>query len=93
MTPELPRTRDEVRALLRSSALARPPRRFALYESVEDDAGWDGRVFAWGLGFEDHPVVRSMDERLHGRFTCEESLLRILGRRSDIGLLWIDAEQ
>lgn len=93
MTPELPRTRDELRALLRSWALANPPRRFALYESTEDDVGWDGQVFAWGLGFEDHLVVRSMDETVHGRFTSEESMLRVLGQRCDVGLLWVDIER
>jgi hypothetical protein len=81
-------TRRQVTALLRDWARDNPPRRFALYETGRDDNGWDGNIFAWGLGFDDHLVVRSLDERLHGRFSSADSTLR---RRSDIGLVWVDS--
>lgn len=83
-------TRRQVYALLRDWARDNPPRRFALYETARDDNGWDGNIFAWGLGFDDHLVVRSLDERLHGRFTSVDSTLRTLRRRSDVGLVWVD---
>ncbi|OZM74756.1 hypothetical protein CFN78_00515 [Amycolatopsis antarctica] len=85
-------TRAEIRALLRTWARENPPRRFALYETGSDENGWDGTVFAWGLGFDTHLVVRSIDERVHGRFSSAETMLSVLGRRFDLGMVWIDEE-
>jgi hypothetical protein len=84
-------THRQVTALLRDWARDSPPRRFALYETGRDGNGWDGHIFAWGLGFDDHLVVRSLDERLHGRFSSADSMLRTLRRHSDLGLVWIDS--
>lgn len=84
-------TRDEIAALLRDWARNNPPRRFALYRTVEDDAGFDGDVFAWGLAHEHYLVVRSLDELLHGRFVSAESLLAYVSRsHPHTGVVWID---
>src|SRR5699024_7912006 len=81
----------DVAALLREWARGNAPRRFALYRTVRDDAGYDGDVFAWGLAHEDHLTVRSLDERLHGRYVSTQSMLRHLSRDdADIDLVWID---
>lgn len=84
-------TRDEIEALLRDWARNNPPRRFALYRTVEDEAGFDGDVFAWGLAHEHYLVVRSLDELLHGRFVSVDSLLAYVSQSlADVGLVWID---
>lgn len=84
-------TRVEIEALLRDWARENPPRRFALYRTVEDDAGFDGDVFAWGLAHDNYLVVRSLDELLHGRFVSADSLLAFVSQRlTDVGLVWID---
>ena len=84
-------TRDDIEALLRDWARNNPPRRFALYRTVEDEAGFDGDVFAWGLAHEHYLVVRSLDELFHGRFVSAESLLAYVSScHPDTNLVWID---
>lgn len=84
-------TPGEVAALLRDWARGNAPRRFALYRTVHDDTGYDGDVFAWGLAHENHLTVRSLDERIHGRYVSTTSMLRHLSRdTAHIDLVWID---
>lgn len=84
-------TRHDIEALLRDWARQNPPRRFALYRTIRDNAGYDGDVFAWGLAHDRYLVVRSLDEALHGRFVSADSLLNYIHRDwPHAGLVWID---
>lgn len=90
-----PYSAEEVASTLEEWARTYPPSRFVLY-GVQDDpdnGGYDGDIIAWGLGFDDHVYVQSVDTRVGGRFTSPDSMRRIMFRPDrDIRLLWIDPE-
>lgn len=86
-------TRAEIQAVLCDWALEHPPRRFALYRTYQDQIGYDGEVFAWGLAHDRYLAVRSNDERFHGRFVSPESMLNYFGDPLDVSMVWIDEQQ
>lgn len=85
-------SRNEIQAVLRDWARRHPPRRFALYRTYEDEAGYDGDVFAWGLAHDNYLAVRSNDERFHGRFVSSASLLDYFDHPEGVNLVWIDRQ-
>lgn len=86
----LPFTRDQVVAVLRQSARRNPPSRFAIYGVCQDDAGFDGAVVAWGLGYEDHLDVRSSELGVTGSFSSVATMSLVFGESCEI--VWIDPE-
>jgi hypothetical protein len=48
----------------------------------------DGRVFAWGLVFDDGVHTVSTDGRERGSFVSLDSALSLFGRVSEVGLVW-----
>ncbi|WP_326556663.1 hypothetical protein [Micromonospora sp. NBC_01796] len=83
-------TPEEFHQLLLELATDYAPRRFAICEEHGDRI--DGRVFAWGMAFEDHAWLCADDSSLVGKFATAENAVRVLsrgGRR--LHLSWIDA--
>jgi hypothetical protein len=90
-----PLSREEAAATLQEWARTYPPSRFVVYGVADDPdyGGYDGDVIAWGLGFDDHVYVQTVDCQIGGRFSSADSMRRIMFRRErDIRLLWIDPE-
>ncbi|TCP53981.1 hypothetical protein EV191_10321 [Tamaricihabitans halophyticus] len=85
-----PLPREHVGAVLRALAREDAPPRFALYAISEDAYGCDGEIIAWGLDIEDSLVVHSPCGRFRGSFQSTTSMLRILGVREDVRLVWLD---
>lgn len=96
LTP-LPLDREEAAALLRSDSREFPPRRFAVYELYDAGApfGYDGAILGWGLDLGEQVILHRLDGGPHGRFRTAETMLRLLTRRRDVELVWLDepAEQ
>lgn len=67
------------------------PRLFTLCEEYGDRA--DGRVFAWGMAFEDRADVVGVGGRMRGSFCSPEAALRVLSRCRRLRLLWCDPER
>ncbi|WP_433343661.1 hypothetical protein [Micromonospora sp. CA-111912] len=66
------------------------PRRFAICEEYGDRV--DGRVFAWGMSFEDGVLLHSDDRTSTGHFADAEGALRLFSRTGrQLRLIWIDA--
>lgn len=83
-----PLSEAEFMGLLGELCAAFAPRRFALSEVYGDFE--DGRVFAWGLAFEDWTLLCSDDGQLLGVFPSAERALDRLSRRVNLRLVWID---
>ncbi|MGH4019888.1 MAG: hypothetical protein ACRDT0_11750 [Pseudonocardiaceae bacterium] len=73
---------QEVAALVADGA----PRLFALVEEYGDRA--DGWVRAWGMAFDDHAEVVSVDRGLLGTFPSAERAHRAFSRRAKVRLVW-----
>jgi hypothetical protein len=88
----VPVTREKAGVVLRHLAKTYPPSRFAVYEIVpdEDGPGFDGQVVAWGLGYDDHLDVQSIEPGMRGRFSSVESMSFLFGDAFEI--VWIDPE-
>lgn len=83
-----PLSETEFMDLLGELCVAFAPRRFALGEVYGDYD--DGRVFAWGVAFEDRAVLCSDDGQRIGVFPSAERALARLSRRGRLRLVWID---
>ena len=65
------------------------PRRFAICEEHGDRI--DGRVFAWGLAFEDSALLCDDEQAYTGRFRSPDSAMRLFARSGRrLRLIWID---
>lgn len=85
-----PLSETEFMDLLGELCIDFAPRRFALGEVYGDYD--DGRVFAWGVAFEDRAVLHSEDGQRIGVFPCAERALAQLSRGLNLRLVWIDPE-
>ena len=82
-------TPEEFHQLMAELATDYAPRRFAICEEYGDRL--DGRVFAWGIAFEDHAWLCADDATFTGRFSEAENAVRIFSRTGrHLHLLWID---
>jgi hypothetical protein len=88
----VPITREKAAAVLRHWARSDAPSRFAVFEILPDEEGpgFDGRIIAWGLGYEDHIEVQSVEPGMGGRFRSTSSMAFLFGQ--SIEVLWIDPE-
>ncbi|MFI6757898.1 hypothetical protein ACIBF5_01960 [Micromonospora sp. NPDC050417] len=82
-------TPEEFHQLMTDLAADHAPRRFAIYEEYGDRV--DGRIYAWGLAFEDHAWLGADDRSFTGRFANAQNAVRILARTGrQLRLTWID---
>ncbi|KAB1933773.1 hypothetical protein F8271_24175 [Micromonospora sp. ALFpr18c] len=82
-------TQKEFHLMLVELANAFAPRRFAICEEHGDRI--DGRVFAWGLAFEDSALLCDDEQALTGRFRSPDSAVRLFARSGRrLRLIWID---
>jgi hypothetical protein len=68
------------------------PRLFAVVQVYGD---WvDGRIAAWGMAFEDHAEVVSVDGRTHMSLRSAERAVRGFRRRPDVNahLVWVNPD-
>jgi hypothetical protein len=82
-------TPEEFHQLMVELATDYAPRRFAVCEEYGDRV--DGRVYAWGVAFEERVWLSADDRSLTGSFVNAENAMRVLrrtGRR--LRLIWID---
>lgn len=88
----VPVTREKAAAVLRHGARSDPPSRFAVFEILpdEDGPGFDGRIIAWGLGYDDHIEVQSIEPGMSGRFQSTSSMTFLFGQNLEV--VWIDPE-
>ena len=66
------------------------PRLFALVEEAGERV--DGRVFAWGLAFEDHAEVVGVDRAIRGSFRSADSARLVFSRCAKMRLVWYDPD-
>jgi len=88
-------TREDVTSTMEEWAHTNPPSRFMIYGIIDPTStvGYDGDVIAWGLCFNDHVYVQSVDSHVGGRFRSPKSMRRVLSHRyGDIHLVWVDPE-
>ncbi|MFK3982020.1 hypothetical protein ACI2K4_16790 [Micromonospora sp. NPDC050397] len=82
-------TPEEFHQLMTELAADYAPRRFAICEEYGDRV--DGRVYAWGVAFEEHAWLQTDDDSFTGRFANAPSAARMLGRTGRrLRLIWID---
>ncbi|GIG62767.1 hypothetical protein Lfu02_71390 [Longispora fulva] len=82
-------TDEEFDSLLETMAHEGAPRRFALCQVRGDRE--DGRVYAYGMQFDDHAVVRRFEEgALADIMQSAESARRMWSRIGQFRLVWID---
>ncbi|MFE2498044.1 hypothetical protein [Streptomyces scopuliridis] len=80
--------REEFTSLLRDIVADTAPRLFAVVQEYGDRV--DGRVAAWGMAFEDHAEVISVEGHRRTRTASHEQALRAyrLGTRVVPQLMW-----
>ncbi|MEV7866042.1 hypothetical protein AB0P17_08050 [Streptomyces sp. NPDC088124] len=80
--------REEFTALLRGIVTDTAPRLFAVVQEYGDRV--DGRVAAWGMAFEEHADVISVEGHRRTRAASPEQALRAyrLGTRAVPRLMW-----
>jgi len=78
----------EFAALLRMLVADCAPRLFALVEEAGERL--DGRLFAWGMAFEDHAEVVGVDRVIRGSFESADSAQRLFSCRAKMRLVWYD---
>ncbi|GAA2107249.1 hypothetical protein [Actinomadura alba] len=66
------------------------PRRYSV--CALDVEAEDGAVLAWGLAFPGRAVLCKLDGRPAGTFVSAESSMRMLRRRGEVRLIWIDPD-
>jgi hypothetical protein len=86
----VPLTREKAAAALRHFARQDPPSRFAVYRLHEDEDGFDGMIVAWGLGYDDHVDIRSVEPGMGGYFDSIRSISFLFGENHQI--VWIDPQ-
>ncbi|MGW0433792.1 hypothetical protein ACWDV4_14800 [Micromonospora sp. NPDC003197] len=88
-TPQPLGTPEEFHQMLVDIAVDFAPRRFAICEEYGDRL--DGRVFAWGLAFEEQALVSDVECRFLGRFQAADSAVRLFSRTGrHLRLIWVD---
>ncbi|MEV6231606.1 hypothetical protein AB0L88_27495 [Saccharopolyspora shandongensis] len=71
--------------------IRRAPKLFALCELDRDETEWElaeGRVFAWGLAFDDHAEVISTDGRGRGTFRSPSRAAELFAHTAEIRLVY-----
>ncbi|MGH3870644.1 MAG: hypothetical protein ACRDSR_03850 [Pseudonocardiaceae bacterium] len=66
------------------------PRLFALVEEIGERV--DGRIFAWGLAFEDRAEVVGVDRTIRGSFASADSARLMFSRCGKMRLVWYDPD-
>jgi hypothetical protein len=66
------------------------PRLFALVE--EEGERVDGRVFAWGMAFEDRAEVVGADRAIRGSFSSADSAHLVFSRCGKMRLVWFNPD-
>lgn len=80
---------DEFSALVQEIVDDYTPRVFALVEERGDRI--DGRIFAWGLQFDERATVFCPEGRLFAKTTSADSAHRLFSRIRNLRLLWPSA--
>jgi hypothetical protein len=86
----VPISQQKAEAVLRHMAREYPPSRFAVYKTYPHGDGFDGEIVAWGLAYDDHVDVRSVEPGMCGYFSSIRSISFLFG--ADFHIVWIDAE-
>lgn len=83
---------EELSDALRKLAAEYAPAFFAVAQVYGDNA--DGRIAAWGMAFDDHVEVVSVDTGTNGRLRSVEGALRWFGSMPDISarIVWMADE-
>ncbi|MGH3975064.1 MAG: hypothetical protein ACRDS9_17305 [Pseudonocardiaceae bacterium] len=66
------------------------PRLFALVEEKGERV--DGRVFAWGMAFEDHAEVVGVDRAIRGSFSSADSARLMFSCGGKMRLVWYNPD-
>jgi hypothetical protein len=84
-------TEEEFAAMIDEMVAEDLPRVFALVEECGERA--DGRIFGWGMAFEDHAELVSVGGGVRGSFRSAESARRTFARRRKVRLVWAMPER
>ncbi|MGH3769397.1 MAG: hypothetical protein ACRDS0_02925 [Pseudonocardiaceae bacterium] len=66
------------------------PRLFALLE--EEGERVDGRIFAWGMAFEDHAEVIGACRTFRGSFESADSARQLFSHHGKMRLVWYNPD-
>ena len=84
-------TEEEFAAMIHEMIAEDVPRVFALVEECGERA--DGRIFGWGMAFEDHAELIGVHGGMRGTFPSAERARRMFARRRKVRLVWATPER